>query len=41
MALGIPVSPTEEIRVAGLDDVVLGPATASEIGWLDQTEPER
>jgi hypothetical protein len=33
MALGIPTSATDELRVDVLDQVVLGPATAREIGW--------
>jgi hypothetical protein len=33
MALGIPVTETEEIRVESLDDVVMNIWTAKEIGW--------
>jgi hypothetical protein len=33
MALGIPVTDTEELRVDSLDDVVMGLWTAKEIGW--------
>jgi len=33
MALGIPVTDTEELRVESLDDVAMGLWTAKEIGW--------
>lgn len=33
MALGIPETDTEELRVESLDDVVMGMWTAREIGW--------
>ena len=33
MALGIPVTETDELRVDGLDDVVMGFWTAKSIGW--------
>ena len=38
MALGIPVSPTKELRVTALEEVVVGRATAGEIGWLEADE---
>jgi hypothetical protein len=33
MALGIPITETEELRVDGLEDVVMGLWTAQAIGW--------
>ncbi len=33
MALGIPISESEELRVENLDDVTMGLWTAKEIGW--------
>ena len=34
MALGIPLTDTEELRVSALDEVAMGEATAREIGWI-------
>ena len=36
MALGIPVGVSTELLVTGLEDVLMGEATAREIGWFDR-----